>query len=93
MIAAADPRWVILLESGEYALMGRSSEPTPDELDEMETRMTAAGVRGWLAVMDRSEYASGTAEFIMIRPLLAPSTSFENAVTKFRERATSKNPD
>ena len=93
MSPPADPRWIILLESGEYALMGRHSEPTLDELHEMETRMAATGVRGWLAIMDRSEYASGTPEFHMIRPILAPGTSFEAAVAKFREKATSKNSD
>lgn len=89
----ADPRWIILLESGEYALMGRHSEPTLAELREMETRMTATGVSGWLAIMDRSEYASGTPEFHMIRPILAPGTLFEAAVAKFRGRVTSKELD
>lgn len=93
MPSAPDPRWIILFESGEYMLMGRHRQPSVDELREMEARMTERSVRGWLAVMDRSEYAPGEPEFVMIKAIGDPLASFEDAVINFRSRIASQLPD
>lgn len=86
MTPARDPRWIMLLESGEYSIVGRHREPDPDDIARFEAALGRAGQAGWLAVMDRSEHAAGTPEILMVRPLRAPTTPFGEAVVTFLER-------
>lgn len=79
-----DPRWVILTEAGEYALVGRSVPPSDAEIDEWERRYAAAGEAGWLAVMDRSEYGQGSPVFTMVTVFGNPGVTFDSAVAAWR---------
>lgn len=90
MANGRDPRWIILLESGEYSIVGRHREPEPDDIARFEAALDRNGRAGWLAVMDRSEHAPGTPEIVMVRPLRAPSTSFEQAAGEFYERLNAR---
>lgn len=81
-----DPRWVILFEDGRYSLMGRHSSPTEEELSAIEASMANSGLKGWLATMDRSEYAPGAAQFVMHRPMRDPAIPFEDSVRAFEAR-------
>lgn len=85
MSAAPDPRWVILLEDGSYNLLGRHTEPTEAEIVRAESAMATAGVRGWLAIMDRSEFAPGKPVFSMVREIGEPVILFDEAVRAFGE--------
>ncbi|MFT2095823.1 hypothetical protein ACMS1Z_14395 [Acidiphilium multivorum] len=78
-----DPRWVILFEDGRYSLMGRHSSPTEEELSAIEASMASAGLKGWLATMDRSEYAPGAVRFVIHREMRDPAIPFEDAVKAF----------
>lgn len=86
MTTGRDPRWIILLETGEYSLVGRHREPDQDDIARFEAALDRESRSGWLAVMDRSEHAPGTPEMVMVRPLRAPTTPFEGAVRAFHER-------
>lgn len=86
MANARDLRWIILLESGEYSIVGRYREPDPDDISRYETALERSGRAGWLAVMDRSEHDAGTPEFVEVRPLRAPTTPFEQATREFLRR-------
>jgi hypothetical protein len=90
MTTRRDPRWVILLETGEYSIVGRNREPDQDDIARFEAALDRESRAGWLAVMDRSEYAPGTPEIMMVRPLRTPTTPFEQAVTAFRVRCAIK---
>lgn len=86
MANGRDPRWIILLESGEYSIVGRHREPDPDDISRLEDALERTGQAGWLAVMDRSEHAVGTPEIVLVRPLRAPTTSFDDALAAFHRR-------
>lgn len=92
MTAGRDPRWIVLLETGEYSIVGRHREPDADDLARFEAALERNGRSGWLAVMDRSEHAAGTPEIVMVRPLLQPSMPFEAAVAAFRSRRAGATP-
>ncbi|UNC13984.1 hypothetical protein FE249_07010 [Acidiphilium multivorum] len=74
---------MILFEDGRYSLVGRHSSPTEEELSAIEASMANSGLKGWLAIMDRSEYAAGVAQFMMHRPMRDPAVPFEAAVRAF----------
>lgn len=86
MPAAKDPRWVVLVESGEYSTLGRYREPDPNEINAAEIALARAGLAGWLAVMSNSTYDQSVPDFMMVRPLQHPETSFEDAVQAYRDR-------
>jgi len=86
-VTAKDPRWVVLAETGEYATLGRHREPDEDEIASAEMALTRAGRSGWLAVMSHSIYSGTTPEFVMVRPLGDPRTTFKDAVQVLRRRA------
>lgn len=90
MYTVPDPRWVILLEDGSYNLLGRHTEPTEAEIARAESTMMAAGVRGWLAIMDRSEFAPGKPVFSMVKEIGKPATLFDDAVWTFGDLRASK---
>jgi hypothetical protein len=90
MSTVSDPRWVILLEDGRYNLLGRHTEPTEADIMRAEGAMMAAGARGWLAIMDRSEFATGKPIFSMVKEIGKPATLFDDAVRTFGELRAAK---
>ena len=86
MVAGRDPRWVLLVETGEYSTLGRYTEPTEADLIAAEAALTRAGCSGWLAVMSCSVHSPDIPELCMVRPLCEPIVPFEDAVDAFQRR-------
>lgn len=86
MPSAKDPRWVALIESGEFSIVGRHREPEPDDIAAAEASLARAGLAGWLAVMSHSAHDRTAPEFVMVRTLRQPTSSFAQAVQAFRHR-------
>ena len=86
MPVSRDPRWVLLAETGEYSTLGRYREPDAEEIASAEDALMRAGRAGWLAVMSHSVHARGVPELLMVRPLRDTCSSFDSAVTAFRQR-------
>lgn len=85
-----DPRWVLLVESGDYSILGRHREPAAADIERAENALGSAGLAGWLAVMSHSEHARTPPEFVMVRPLRNPQIGFEEAVAAFRRRHSTR---
>lgn len=83
---AKDPRWVILVETGDYSILGRHREPEPNDIAAAESSLTRLGLAGWLAVMSHSAHDPGSPNFLMVQPLRQPTISFDLAVQAFRNR-------
>jgi hypothetical protein len=86
MPTARDPRWILLVETGEYSSLSRYREPDADDITAAERALKQAARSGWLAVMSHSVYEATTPELMMVRPLCNPKTSFEDAVQAFQRR-------
>jgi hypothetical protein len=80
MTSAPDPRWIVLTEEGHINMIGRHTEPSQAEIERVEIAMGANGVRGWIAIMDRSAYAAGRPEFMVVQEMREPKISFEVVV-------------
>ena len=81
-------RWVVLGDDGRFVTLGRASDPTPDEIAAAEAAMRAQGVAGWLAILQGDPYATAPVEFMEVRPLAGPTSTFAEAVEAFhRARA------
>ena len=80
----SDRRWVVLGADGRYVTLGRATDPTESEIRRVEEALRAQGAGGWLAIMSGSAYAKSTPDFMAVRPLAEPKTTFEDAVNAFR---------
>lgn len=83
MQGARDPRWIVIAESGEYSIIGRHREPAEDDIIAAESALARIGRAGWLAIMSQSAYSCTRPEFLMVRPLGNPGTSFNKAIEAF----------
>ena len=83
-------RWIVLGTDGRHTTLGRHSDPTEAEIEEVERLLTAQGMAGWLAVAE-GDYWCGRADMAVmeVRPLAHPTENFQAAVTAFMERRRS----
>jgi hypothetical protein len=86
MPAARDPRWILLLDNGEYSSLSRHREPDADDIAAVEKALRQASRSGWLAVMSHSAYEAATPELLMVRPLCDPKRTFDEVVQSFQQR-------
>ena len=86
-MTARDPRWVLLVETGEYSTLGRHREPDTSDIEEAEIALTRLGTAGWLAIMSHSIHGPALPELVMVRPLGNPARTFAEAVFAFSERS------
>lgn len=84
---SSDRRWIILAADGRYATLGRATDPSQSEIEDAEAGLTAAGLRGFLAVLSGSAYAPEPPEILLVRPLSgATAEGFAAACEAFRRR-------
>jgi hypothetical protein len=72
-------RWVVLGEDGRYATLGRASDPSEAELREVEANLAAAGLGGWLAVMEGNPHVGPVPRLMEVRRLGVPARDFAAA--------------
>lgn len=81
-----DPRWILLVENGEYSSLSRYREPDDEDFAIVQAALEKAGKAGWIAVMSHSTYEATVPEVVMVKPVRETSTPFEDAVAAFRRR-------
>jgi len=86
MPAARDPRWILLVDNGDYSSLSRHREPDADDIAAAERVLRQASRSGWLAVMSHSVYETAIPELLMVRPLCDPTIPFDEAVQSFQQR-------
>jgi hypothetical protein len=86
MPTARDPRWILLVDNGEYSSLSRHREPDADDIAAAEKALRQASRSGWLAVMSHSAYEAAIPELMMVRSLCDPQISFDQAVQSFQQR-------
>lgn len=81
--AYQDPRWAILLESGDFNTLGRCAHNEAPPVADADKALAAASLSGWLTVMSKSAYAPGPPpSFEMVQPLRHPKVPFDEAVER-----------
>jgi hypothetical protein len=86
MPAARDPRWILLVDNGEYSSLSRHREPDGDDIAAVEKALRQSSRSGWLAVMSHSVYEASVPELMMVRPLCDPKKTYDEAVQSFHQR-------
>jgi hypothetical protein len=77
-------RWIVLGEDGRHVTLGRHSDPSPEELVQVESALAAQGLAGWLAVMEGGYYERRKPSLMMVRPFCDPRLAFAEAVEVFQ---------
>ncbi len=93
MPTSRDPRWILLVDNGEYSTLSRHREPDADDIAGAEKGLRQASKAGWLAVMSHSAYEATIPELIMVRQLCDPEISFDQAVQLFQKRLSQSQSD
>ena len=78
-----DARWIVLGTDGRHVSLGRTSDPSPQEVAQAETALRQQGLSGWLAVMKGGYYEKTAPSLMMVRPLSDPKQPFSEAVAFF----------
>ena len=74
---SSDRRWVVLSPDGRWATLGRSRDPSEEDIARAAAALPCGG---WLAVMSGSPYAAGVPTFLEVRRLGDPVRGFGEAV-------------
>ena len=83
-----DPRWILLVDNGDYSSLSRHREPDAEDIAGAEKALRQASRAGWLAIMSHSAYEATIPELVMVRPICDPEISFSEAVQMFQTRLT-----
>ncbi len=86
MAIPRDPRWILLVDTGDYSSLSRHREPDAEDIARAEEALRQVSKAGWLAVMSHSAYEATIPELVMVRPLCDPEISFDEAVQLFQTR-------
>jgi hypothetical protein len=81
---AREKRWAIIGEDGRHVWLGRHSDPSEAEIANAEAALVKQGLAGFLAITEGDYWARrGRMGFVMVKPLAAPSASFDAATAAF----------
>ena len=64
-----EKRWVLIASDGRHGTLGRATDPTPEELDQLAGQLRQRGLAGWLAVTEGRYYHRERLDVMMVRPL------------------------
>ena len=94
--ADRERRWIVLGQDGRHVTLGRHTDPTAEEIGHAGAGLRAAGIGGWLAVMEGVYYRScGGVSLMMVRELAPCRASWDEAVsalTDLRRAALKSSP-
>ena len=77
-------RWLVIGSDGRHVTLGRASDPSPDELGQVESALRGQGLAGWLVVSSGDYWSSRPVELLMVRQLAElPGATWEAAREAF----------
>lgn len=83
----AERRWIILGQDGRHVSIGRSSDPSEQEIAGAAAALVATGNAGWLAVLEGDYWAArGPVRLVQVRPLNGGTGGWDDAVVAFNRR-------
>ena len=72
-------RWIVVTPDGRFTTLGRSSDPTEEEIVSTEAALRMQGLAGWLAILEGNPYVGSPLWIMEVRPLANPTGSFSTA--------------
>ena len=57
---AQERRWIAVAEDGRHSTLGRATDPTSDDLRDVENGLRAQGAAEWLAMMEGNPYEAAS---------------------------------
>ncbi|MDR3529324.1 MAG: hypothetical protein P4L90_02025 [Rhodopila sp.] len=81
---SSEKRWIVLAEDGRHTTLGRHTDPTQEEIERAAVGLKAAGLGGWLAVMEGDYYRSRCrVDLLMVREIAPGQVTWDAAMTAF----------
>jgi hypothetical protein len=72
-------RWIVLSPDGRYVTVGRSYDPTEQEINVFEADLSKRGLSGWLAIMEGNPWGRRLPSLMLVRPIAHPNADFAEA--------------
>lgn len=88
---AREKRWLVIAGDGRHVTLGRHSDPTAEELAEVEETLTRQGVSAWLAILEGVYYGQNPVHVLQVRHLTGSGDGWEAAKRNFLNRRAEAN--
>ena len=82
---AREQRWLVVVEDGRHATIGRAFDPSPEELDAAGAALDSEGLAGWLVVSDGDYWGEEPVDLMLVRRLTQRDGSWEAASAAWQE--------
>lgn len=77
-------RWIILGDDGRHVTAGRATDPTDDEISRAGAALAAAGIGGWLAVLEGDYFRRNARMTVLcVRRIAGPDADWTVAEAAF----------
>ncbi len=76
--------WLVIVDGGQHVTIGRSTDPTPDEIVRIGQALDTAGAAGWLAVSEGGYYHHGPVSLLMVRRITTQDGDWPTAERRWR---------
>jgi hypothetical protein len=83
MSSAKKRTWAIIAEDGRHSLVGRHSDPAPEEITAIEAQLAEHKLAGWLVIMEGDYHRRGDMSFVVVQPMASPAGAFADARAAF----------
>lgn len=80
-----EKRWLALASDGRHSWLGRQSDPSEEEVDQVSHSLVQANLGAWLCIGEGVYWSSGPYTLLEVRRL-APGSDFETARNEFLRR-------
>ncbi len=77
-------RWLVIASDGRHVTLGRATDPTLEQLQQLAGQLRRQGLAGWLTVTEGSYYRRGHLGVMVVRPLAElPGATWDTAREAF----------
>lgn len=64
-----EKRWLVVVQNGDHVTLGRHTDPSEAEIDEVVKQLENMGTSGWLVVSEGLYYGEGVVSLLNVRCL------------------------
>jgi hypothetical protein len=76
-------RWLVIAEDGRHSTLGRHSDPSPDEIENIRAIADAQGWAGWLVISEGVYYSSDSVDLMVVRRITSKDGDWDEAARRW----------
>jgi hypothetical protein len=88
---AREKRWLAVTQAGEHVTLGRHTDPTDAELDQIARQLDGLGTAGWLVVSEGGYHGPGPVSLLQVRRLTSLDGDWSMAEERWHAKRSEAN--